>query len=358
MTSSLDPLTFTVPLTAANRSAAQTMAEKMPNAAKAHQVERNILAVLATQYYLKLLGFSSNANPSFDLLHQWADSAAALIVQNGIIDCYPISSGQTALSLPKLSSHKLGYVVVELSDDYHEAKMLGVAPATATQLAVHQLQPLDTLVDCLTETPLIQLQTWLERQSLSVWTTLDSLMSPEREPHIVMATVELDRQSTPQQRLAQMIQELHEQTGIAPVAEEPTTNLSQLIQQVQNDELRWRAAELLWELDPDHPSSPIIRAKDLGLYLAGHSIALLVGLLPKADNQTLVLVRVCSIGASPVLPSGIQFVGEDIDGNQIFDLLSRRQDDYIQFKFTADVGDRFTLKVGLEDAQIIENFLV
>lgn len=180
----------------------------------------------------------------------------------------------------------------------------------------------------------------------------------QREPHIAMAPVNLDNQSTVQQRLQTLIQELYDQTGITASTDNPTIVLSQLIQQVHDDELRWRSAELLWELDPNHPSSPILRAKDLGLFLAGHSIALLVGLLPKIDNQVLVLVRVCSIGPSPVLPSGIQFIGQDIDGAQIFDLSSRQRDDYIQFKFTADAGDRFSLTVRLEEAQVTEYFLV
>lgn len=356
MTSSLESLTFTIPLTAANRSLAQQIARKMPNDDKANLVERNILAVLATQYYLKLLGFVSNAN--WDLLQQWTGNASELMVSNGFLICYPIQPGQTTISLPEPFNPSLGTVVIQLSDDYHEAKMIGFAPATVRQLSIQQLQPLDVLVDCLTETSLVRLQDWIEQQVTRTWTTLGNLMSPEREPHIVMAPVNLEPQTSTQQRLQQMIQELYEQTGVPPATAEPATNLSQLIQQVQDDELRWRAAELLWELDPDHPSSPIIRAKDLGLYLAGHSIALLVGLLPKAADQTLVLVRVCSIGSSPVLPSGIQFLGHDEDGNQIFDLASRRQDDYIQFKFTADVGDRFALTVRLGEVQIAENFVV
>lgn len=356
MTSSIDSLTFIVPLTDANRALAQQIARKMPNADKVDQVKRNILAVLATQYYLKLLGLPSRAD--WDLLQQWTGNAAELLVPNGFLNCYPIGPEQTTVLLPEPFNAVLGTVVVQLDDNDHEAKMVGFAPATVKQLVVQQLQSLDVLLDRLTETPLTRLQDWVEQQTTNAWTTLSSLMSPEREPHIVMATVELERPNNTQQRLQQQIQDLYEQTEISPATEEPITNLSQLIQHVQDDELRWRAAELLWELDPDHPSSPIIRAKDLGLYLAGHSIALLVGLLPKAGEQTLVLVRVCSIGASPVLPSDIQFLGHDVDGNLIFDLASRRQDDYIQFKFTADLGDRFTLTMRLSDVQIAENFVV
>lgn len=359
MTSLTDSLAFTVPLTAADRAQAKQFAAQMPHADKAQQVERNTLAVIATHYYLKLLGFTSSLDTSrsWNFLHQLTEDIADLATPTGPLNCCPIRPGQTVLQLPEFSDG-IGCVAVQLDDDFHSARMLGFASVGVRSLSLAQLSPLDVLIDRLTEPPLVRLRDWLENQANTAWQRLDQLMSPERQPHLVFASVDLQTQSDFQQQRQLTIQSLCQQAGRLASTEDPTKTLSQIIQSSQDDELRWRAAELLWEIDPNHPVSPAIRAKDLGLYLSGHSLALVVGLLPKTDGQALVLMRICSIGVSPTLPSGIQFTGQDEDGDQIFDLSSRQQDDYIQFKFTADVGDLFSLTVRLGEAQVVEYFLV
>jgi hypothetical protein len=99
-------------------------------------------------------------------------------------------------------------------------------------------------------------------------------------------------------------------------------------------------------------------AKDLGLYLKGHRIALVVGILSKPDGSRLTLLRLYPFESELHLPPGLKLIGLDERGNQLFEVESREQDDYIQFKFTADVGDRFTLRLVLDDAIFTENFVV
>ena len=332
------------------------MAQQLPYPDKAIQVERNLLAVLATQYYLQLLGFPSDLGDSNDLFHQWTAHAADLKVGNGRINCYPIRPNQSEIALPEIDNG-LGHIIVQLSDDYQAAQLLWFAPATVRQLSSpQQLQPLDALVDCLTAEPLVELRSWLTNQMTTAWETLDRVMNPMRGPHILMASEGQERQLNT--RIQQMIQGLYEQTNFSPASDDPRVNLSQLVQQLQDEELRWQAAALLWELDPYHPDSPVIRANDLVLYLGGHAAALMVGLLPRSDQRMLILARLCSIGESPTLPSNLQLIGQDMDGQQIFEVISRQQDDYMQFKFVADPGDQFKLIVRLGEAEIVENFIV
>lgn len=125
-----------------------------------------------------------------------------------------------------------------------------------------------------------------------------------------------------------------------------------------DDEQRWQAAEQLWQLNPTHPQSPILRTKDMGLYLLGHSITLLVGILTKVNGQRLILVRLLPLGEQPYLPENLSLLGQDEAGDTVFSVCARQQDDYIQFKFTAAVGDRFTLHIGWNTASVTEQFIV
>jgi Protein of unknown function (DUF1822) len=138
----------------------------------------------------------------------------------------------------------------------------------------------------------------------------------------------------------------------------PQDALVDLIQTTQDDEIRWQSAELLWELDPHHPICPVISAKDLELYLMGHAVALMVGMLPKPDGKLLMLVRMYPMEQRSSLPPGLKMIGLDEIGGELFQVESRQRDDYMQFKFTADEGDRFSVRVVLKDASFTESFVV
>jgi len=130
------------------------------------------------------------------------------------------------------------------------------------------------------------------------------------------------------------------------------------MQITQKDEIRWQAAELLWEIDSSHPASPVVRARDLGLYLGGHGIALMVGVLPKPDHRQLILLRLYPLHAEPCSPQELKLAVFDDTGNLLIELESREHDRYIQFKFTADSRDAFEVRVSLGDASVVESFLV
>lgn len=370
MTSSLESLTFTVPLTAAKRLQARQLAQQMPYADKATDVERNLLAVLATQYYLQLLGLSSNLTDShsWDVLHHWTGIPSDLSVTNGHVYCCPITPDQTIISLPDTDTGSLGYVIVQLSDDLTEAIMLGFAPTTAQQITRNQLQPLDALVDCLTATPVERLRDWLDNKISTAWDNLDNLLSNKNQPEILMAPISSERIQSSYRTSTQItnytqerdIQEFYSAIGnpIPTNSEDLVTDLSRLIQQLDNDEQRWQAAELLWNIVPNHPNSPVILIKDLGLYLSGYAIGLEVGILPRQPDHFLVLVRLRSIGQSPILPDNLQFSGNDEQENTFFTLSSRSNDRYIQFKFNASAGDAFNLTIQLEESQIVEGFII
>ncbi len=104
----------------------------------------------------------------------------------------------------------------------------------------------------------------------------------------------------------------------------------------------------------------MIGTRDLGIYLEGQTVALKVGALPKSDGKVLILLRVYPFDKELFLPSGLKLAILDATGNVYGEATSRQQDDHIQIKFTADVGDRFGVRVMLNDSNtpFTESFVV
>jgi len=212
------------------------------------------------------------------------------------------------------------------------------------------------LIDCIVapQRSPITLSQWLEDIFEMDWQPLDTLLQSLRQPILNFASINTE---AIQKLVNQLYLRQSAHTQSAPTFLEPPTALAQLIQTTQDDEIRWQAAELLWELEPQHPACPVISAKDLGLYLAGVAIALMVGILSKSDGKMLILLR-----AYPMeqfhLPPGLKLIVLDETGNTVQELESRQRDDYMQFKITADVGDRFSVRVVLDEASFTESFVV
>jgi Protein of unknown function (DUF1822) len=372
-----DLIQITVSLTASDRRQAETFAQAHSHPEKAAHVFRNTLAVLTTHRYLQMIGVGSNPEMSWGWkqVGQLLDDAADLYLpeQQGFLECRSIQAGDTKCWIPEaVQSDRIGYVVVQLDEPYDEGKVLGFVPSVSiSELPLSYLQPLDHLIDCIfAPRSLPNLSQWLQRIFSADWEPREELLKPTRGSILSMA-VETEkaqelvfRGKEITSELATQVEQLYQKQShhsgradIQSIAPDPKQALVYLIQMTQDDEIRWQAAELLWEIDPEY-SGAVKSAKDLGLYLSGHQIALMVGILPKSDGRMLILTRVYPIEPEPHLPPGLQLIGFDQDNKSFFNIKSRRQDDYIQFKFTADVGDQFTLRVSFDDASVTESFVV
>jgi len=143
-----------------------------------------------------------------------------------------------------------------------------------------------------------------------------------------------------------------------------------LLQNTSDESIRWKAAEYLWTIAPNYPGSPIRRVMDLGVQLMGHPIALMVAVLRKLNGKVAVLLRaylMCDFQGQrftsrTLLPPGLRLIGLDENGAPILGLeavaRSEPQDDHISLYFSANVGDRFSVRLTLEDASITEQFVV
>lgn len=358
-------------ITATDRKQAYQFAAQQPTQARSEQVYRNTLAVLVTQRCLQLLGIDSDleASQSWNPLDRQLENIADLYVPalQGCLECRPVRQGDQKCIVPEdVWADRIGYVMVQIDELYQEGQILGfVESVSVRELPLSYLQPLNGLIDRFLEPSppsSIQLKQWLKRLFEPDWQFPEDLLNTMRGSTFQFCETQLKRGEVDSDPIQQQIEQLYRRQSPdrgqpVPVNLNPQEALVNLIQTTQDDEVRWQSAELLWELDPHHPNCPVISAKDLGFYLTGHTVALMVGMLPKSDSRMLLLLRVYPLRQSH-LPSGLKLIGLDETGDSFFEVESRQQDNYMQFKFTADQGDRFRVRVILHDASFTESFVV
>ncbi|MBW4613848.1 MAG: DUF1822 family protein [Desmonostoc vinosum HA7617-LM4] len=359
-----------IPITATDRKQAYQFAQQQPTPKRSQQVYRNTLAVLVTQRYLQLLGVHTDleASHSWNPLERLLENIADLYIPSlqGFLECRSLRQSDRKCKIPQqVWSERIGYVMIQLDEPYQEGQVLGfVESISVPELPRSYFQPLDILLDRLTlersPQPIVQLNQWRQRIFEPDWQPPQDLLSTLRAAILQFYELQPQRGDEP---IRQRVEQLYRRQSAESVQPIPVNlnlqeTLVKLIQTTQDDEIRWQSAELLWELNPQHVACPVISAKDLGIYLTGHPIVLMIGILPKSDSKMLILSRVYSLKQLSHLPSGLKLIGLDERGNPFFEVESRQQDHYMQFKFTADGGDRFSIRVVLNDASFSESFVV
>lgn len=362
----IEAATISISITVNDRQQAYQFAGQQPTLERSEQVYRNTLAVLVTQRYLQLLSIDTD----LELSHSWnpvermLENIADLYIPSlqGYLECRSLRRSDRKCFFPKeVWTERLGYIIIQLDEPYQEGQIIGfVESVTVSELPRSYFQPLDELLDLLTTEPqsTVQLQQWLKRIFEADWQPTQELFKNMRGVPILFCEIPQSLR-TSDELVKQRVQELYRKHNrLVPVMPNSQEALVNLIQTAEDDEIRWQAAELLWELEPRHPACPIISAKDLGIYLLGYPVVLMVGVLPKFNGEMLMILRVFPQGQNYHLPSGLKLIGLDETGNPFFQVESRPQDDYIQFKFTADPGDRFSALVVLKEASFTESFAV
>ncbi|MEL7036981.1 MAG: DUF1822 family protein [Cyanobacteria bacterium J06592_8] len=223
---------------------------------------------------------------------------------------------------------------------------------------------------------LAKLTSWLDSNILTAgWQSLQELLG-NRQPILQMSDLTIPMRSEsddttenqPQKAARRFLRQFQDHPILGDKTQGELSNkvtktevsnlLVQLLETTKDEETRWQAAELLWEIDPNHPATGVQRAIDLGMQLAGASVALMVAILQKPDQRIAILIRVYPLQEQCFLPANLKLIGLDEEGLSLFEVRARDRDDYIQFKFTADPEDRFSLEVVLDDATITKHFVV
>lgn len=325
-THEIDELALLLPITSAACRKAQEFANQQPTPEKAEQVRLNTLAIYAVNDYLQLLGIPTDIS----LGDSWqpvarlcADVADLEITGVGRLECRPVQKHkQNCYVPPEVWSDRIGYVVVQIDELSLEATVLGFTQtATREELPLSQLQPIEDLIDHLSQpqpnqdtasppipnTTKVNLSQWLGNIFDTGWQAIETLLN-SGEPELGFA---------------------------------------------------FRGAEsALLEQEPSDTSIKRAKLIDLGMQLAGHSVALIVELTPQSHNRRHILLQVHPTSNQIYLPPLLQLTVLDESGLVFLEAQARSADNYIQLQFNGLPGEQFSVQVALGDTRILEDFVI
>ncbi|BAB76229.1 DUF1822 family protein [Anabaena sp. FACHB-709] len=377
---------ISVPIPESFRQIALEFAQEQPISTKAKQVYLNTLAVQVVNSYLAMLDIPTELEASYSWHPRGrltADVADLLLTGVGRLECLPMRTGDRTCKIPpEVWDNRIGYVVVEINHTCKEGKIRGFVTSVNTpEITLEQLRSLTVLIEHL---HLVHLRQWLEGIYTNNWQSIEELSS-QRSTQLAFRSKrvrgwEFDNPEKAWQVVEQLYPAHSWEKNLPPellasfpwrrlgdIEVSPTTNnytkfteaIAHLLKTTPDEETRWTLAEILWTLAPNHPAVSARRIIDLGMQLAGHPVALMVAILAKPDRNVAVLLRVYPMGNQPYLPPGLQLAGLDENGKSFLEVQAREnKDDYIQCKFCAEFGEKFQVRVSMNNVSFTENFVI
>jgi Protein of unknown function (DUF1822) len=353
MTNSLtETLTIKIPLTMADRAKAEKFAEEQLTPAAQARVRQNTLAVAAVHTYLQWMDVNVDLDRSHSHMYQerlLLDAADLYLPGIGRLECRVIQDDGGCVIPPSAQSQRLGCVGVAIAPNHCEAQLIGFKAAGFDQrLATDRLnrgdfEDLDELLLALDRVP-VRLRSWLEQQFEAAWQSWEEL----REANITLTSpqfaclgpIETTTAATRGPEVEALLQQIQQLQNVEP----------------QNEEKRWQLVEQLWKIAPDHPAVGVRRISDLGVYIAGAKVALMVAVLPNPDGRLSVLLRVYPMEQA-CLPIGLQVTGIDAAGTKFLSTTAREQDNCIQYKLIAELDEQFSIRINYGDEEYTEQFV-
>ncbi|NET45929.1 DUF1822 family protein [Okeania sp. SIO2B3] len=327
----MNNLTFAVLLTPLAHEFAERFQKLQTNPLKAQQVYRNTLAVYAGDYYFGCSGVTTDleGSDSWNPIIQTLANTGELIVKNkGSLECRPVMAGSKFFHVPaEVWADRIGYVVVELNSDLTEAKLLGYLPSVESEeVSLEKLQPIDDLVD--------------------------DLMG--LKPYVVPDTaVQLQPQVVPQTfvQLGQWLQNQFEEGWETLESILDNTNLSPAFR------TRYAYRTRNETLEQPKPTVEMVKLLGSEFRLAGNLIALLVGLTLTTSNQLNVSVEVSPTQEPEGNFQELEAMVLDETGKRVMGATATETQE-INFTFIGEPGDRFSVRVILDDICLTENFVI
>lgn len=313
-------LTFTGPISPDARRRAEQLCRQQATPEKGEQVRLNTLSVSFVNSYLQYMGFDTDleASDSWDPVQQTLMDVADLSLKNlGFLECRPVlADTQFVYVPPEVQSNRIGYVVVQISKSFREAKLLGfVKQASIDLLPISQLQPLEKLLDYLeyiievkvdklasqlltSSNNVIKLKQWFENKFESGWQEISAFLGNQTDYPI------LSLRST-------------------------------------NKVFVSRAKQI-----------------DLGKQVSSQAVFLVVALTPENDQEMDIIVEVHPTSGQTYLPPNLQLMVLDFEGAAVMEAQARSVNKNIQLQFSGEPGERFSVKVVLGDVSVVEDFVI
>lgn len=300
MNPKIESWTFTVPLGLEAHSRAEQFRCHQLNPYKAKQVYLNTLAVYAVNVYLQCREFETDLEKSgsYDPVMQLLMDTADLVVKNrGKLECRPVLGEAEVVYVPaEVWEERIGYVAVQLNESLREATLLGFVKKVArSEFPLSQLQSLEGLPRYLNQIkPLVNLSEWFENIFEAGWQAVEALLGTE-------------------------------------------------------------SAELAFSFR----SVPSVkRCKLIELGTAEQAVVVMVAITEDSTQEINICVEVQPPKGQPYLPPNLQLMVLDEDEEAVIDAHARSDNKNIQLEFGGEPGDRFSIKVALDEVSVTENFLI
>jgi hypothetical protein len=352
--------TLGIPLSPKNRKLAeQFAAEQGPD--QAQRVYRNALAVQAVHVYLEMMGIPTSlaTSHSWSFLARKAGPWADLHLPGlGRLECCAIGPEDLHCPIPpEIVGNRIGYVVVRLTEDGREGRLLGFIPTvTPPVLGLGQLQPLDALLDRTDTT--VALLDWIKGLVGSSWETVQHL-TEQRSPTLAFRTKQVTGVNVDHlAEVQKLTQQFRASSGLSVSSGTLVEQLVEVIDQAKDEETLWKAVDILWNLEPEHAAAGVRRVMDLGVHMQGQDLALMIGVLQRPQERLAMLARVYPLGTQPYIPEGLTMDLVGPKGEVLLAARARTHDDYMQIKLSAEQGDSFSLRLGLGESVICEHFVI
>ncbi len=311
-------LNFTGPISASVRRRAEQLSRQQATPEKGEQVRLNNLAVSFVNSYLQCMGFETDleASDSWNPVQQMLMDAADLSLKNlGFLECRPVwENTQLAYVPPEVKSNRIGYAIVQISKTCREATLLGFVKQVSTNsIPISELQPLENLLEYLEE----------------------------------LSQVNLAESASP---------------SIAP--SQTLINLKQWFENIF--EAGWQEISALLDAEPANldwsfrSACDVVQGKliDLGRQLPGQAVVLVVALALKHLQEMDITVEVHPSSGQDYLPPNLQLQVLDEDRAAVMEAQARSENKNIQFNFSGEPGERFSVKVALGNVSVIEDFVI
>lgn len=309
MNSITDKLTFSVALSIEAHAIAQEYCEGISNTLKRQQVYLNNLAVYAVDYYLRCMGFDTDwlCSDSRDRLVIQLMNVADLEVKNiGRIECRSVVSQAEICEIPpEVWQERIGYVAVQISSNLQEAIILGFTTQPQAEVPLNQLQSLEDFLLYLSE--------------------LEVAKSPQHEDSFNLV------------KIGQWLD------GFVDAGWETIEHLLN----PQQLGLAFKSAV----------SMTRGQKIDLGMHLEQISLALVVKIAAGSQGEVDILTQVYPVG-NHVLPQGVKLNINNELGEDVLEVISRDEDNWIQLEFTAELGEKFQITVAYGESQQSKIFAV
>ncbi len=316
-------LIFTVNLKSAHREIAKQLSRKKLTPAKAKQFYYNVLAICAVKDYLETLGYETDwNNSSFNnpVMSTFADVADLEVKNHGKLECRAVFFDGDIYVPEDVWSSRIGYVFVHIDESFQEAKIIGfVSSVEETEGVVY----------------------WNQLHSLEYF---PEYLSQKEQSEIV------------RQNFGESIKE-----GVVRLR-------SWLKETKENVEREWQSAEELLMKQPQNlsymtrsNSEAINKAKliDLKMNLASQAVMLMMTVTPQSEEKLKIRARLCPVPGEKYLPLGLKLEVISQLEETLKEVKSESRDYFIQLpEFTSESGDKFKLRITLDDAKITEEFIV